>query len=87
MRSLPPSPPPMVAAMDDAEKIAAGLTEAQRRAMLSAHWIYPGGQPAICVVAFTDPWPAPVAQFFTLATDRLTPLGLAVKAILERPRT
>lgn len=71
--------PATVAAITD------GLTKAQREAMLSAQWIHPGGQDSVClvVVDFTDPWTAPVAQFFTLTKDRLTPLGLAVKRHLE----
>lgn len=71
--------------MGDVEKIARGLSEAQREAMLSAHWLHPGGQDPICVVAFTDPWTAPVAQFFTLKSDRLNSHGLAVRrALLEQ---
>jgi hypothetical protein len=63
----------------DIAALAKSLTEAQRAAMLSARWIHPGGQDPICLVEFSDPWTAPVAQFFTLTVDRLTPLGLAVR--------
>lgn len=64
-----------------AEEIAAGLSERQRQAILHARWIGSGLQ-QMCVVDFTDPWAAPVAQFLTLRTDRLTPLGLAVRAAI-----
>jgi hypothetical protein len=67
-----------------AREIAEGLSEAQRQAMLSARWIHPGGQDPICLVDFTGPWTAPVAQFFTVTTDRLTPLGLSARQILEQ---
>lgn len=69
--------------MSDVAEIAKGLTEAQRAAILDASWIHPGGQEPICLVRFTDPWTEPVAQFFTMQFDRLTPLGLAVRTHLE----
>lgn len=63
--------------MTDLAKLAAGLTEAQRRAMMSLRWINPGGHSPIALVDFTSPWMVEgVAQFFTMTTDRLTPLGL-----------
>lgn len=77
----------MGSAADSAAVAAAlaKLTKAQREAVLSARWIHPGGQASICLVDFTDPWTAPVAQFFTMTRDRLTPFGLAVRqAIIEQ---
>lgn len=68
--------------MHDLDELARGLSAKQRDAILSAHWLYPGGQEPIAVVDFTDPWPKGVAQFFTLREDRLTPLGLALRARL-----
>lgn len=70
--------------MTDLDKLAKGLTEAQRRALLDARWFHPGGQEPMCLVHFTDAWPSGVARFFSLKTDRLTPLGLALKAHIER---
>lgn len=65
-------------------RIAKGLTEAQRTAILSAVDLMSnhGGYPFFRV-RFTDHWTAPVAQFLTLTTDRLTPLGLAVRDYLK----
>lgn len=65
-------------------EIARSLTWAQREALLGARWFHPGGQEPMCLVPFTDGWPEGVARFFSLKTDRLTPLGLAVRAALER---
>lgn len=67
-------------------EVAGKLTEAQRRAMLGAWWIHPGGMDPICLVQFTEPWVDPVAQFFTLHVDRLTPLGQQVRAHLEESK-
>ena len=64
------------------DSIARGLSPAQREAILNARWIG-SGETQMCLVDFTDPWPAPVAQFLTLRTDRLTPLGLAVREALK----
>lgn len=69
---------------DQARAIAAGLSEAQKRSLKNPHWLHPGGMAPICLVEVTsDPWPQGVAQFFTLKTDRLTPLGQSVRAILQ----
>lgn len=67
----------------DAETIAKGLPEEQRRAIIGATDLMSnhGGFPFF-VVDFTLPWTAPVAQFLTLKSDRLTPLGIAVRAAL-----
>lgn len=65
-------------------EIAESLSEAQREAILDAVDLMSnhGGYP-FYRVRFTDPWTAPVAQFLTLKTDRLTPLGLAVRDHLK----
>ncbi len=70
----------------EAERIAAGLPDDQRRAIIGATDLMSshGGFPFF-VVDFTQPWNAPVAQFLTLKSDRLTPLGLAVREVLMRP--
>lgn len=67
----------------DAREVAAKLTPDQRKAIVEATDVMSshGGYPFL-TVRFTDPWPAPVAQFLTLRKDRLTPLGLAVRAHL-----
>lgn len=69
--------------MTDIPTIAAGLSEAQRAALRNACMTHPnvGGEPFV-TVDFTDPWTAPVAQFLTVTTDRLTPLGLQVRQYL-----
>jgi hypothetical protein len=59
-------------------EIAAGLTENQRRAILSARWIG-SSLSQMCLVDYTDPWAAPIAVFLTLRTDRLNSTGLAVR--------
>lgn len=64
--------------------IVKSLTKAQREALLEPQWIHPGGMTPIALVNVTDePWPQGVAQFFTLRTDSLTPLGLAVRSALK----
>ena len=65
-------------------EIAAKLTGAQRETIRVGRWISVGGQEPFLVVSPThEPWPEGVAELFTLATDRLTPLGLAVRRHLE----
>lgn len=78
--------------MTEAEKIAAGLTKAQREAILSASDMMSnhGAYPFFTVNVTGEPWPQGVAQFLTLRSDRLTPLGLAVRAFLQatdQPKT
>jgi hypothetical protein len=46
--------------------------------MMSNH----GGYPFFTAQVTSDPWPEGVAQFLTLHRDRLTRLGLAVRAHL-----
>jgi hypothetical protein len=71
--------------MTDLDTIIAGLSAAQREAIIHARWIHPGGQRPIALVKLEAPWPQGVAQFFTMTTDSLTPLGLAVRsALIER---
>lgn len=72
---------------NDVASIAAGLSEAQRRAILDASEMMSnhGGYPFF-TVEFTEPWTAPVAQFLTLRSDRLTPLGIRVRQFLEISR-
>ena len=71
--------------MTDPQAIADGLSEAQRRALLDARDMMSnhGGYPFLTVDC-TPPWPQGIAQFLTLKTDRLTPLGLSVRAILAK---
>lgn len=68
------------------EQIAQRLTKAQREAVLSATDVMSnhGGYPFLTVRHTGEPWPMGMAEFLTLKTDRLTPLGLAVRAELER---
>lgn len=71
--------------MDDVAKIAAGLTKAQRESILAARDMMSGhgGYPYSTVRHTGECWPIGVAQFLTLKTDRLTLLGLAVRAYLQ----
>ena len=66
------------------EQIVAGLTKAQREAVLDASDMMSshGGYPFLTVRHTGEPWPQHVAQFLTLTTDRLTETGLAVRAYL-----
>lgn len=70
--------------MTNAE-IAKKLTEAQRASILNARDMMSnhGGYPFFTVRHTGEPWPMGVAEFLTLKTDRLTPLGLAIRTILE----
>ena len=71
--------------MDDVERIAKKLTKAQREAVVDGRWIHPGGMDPIYLVDFNGfPWPQGVAEFFAFRTDRLTPLGMEVRAYLEQ---
>ena len=63
-------------------EVAAKLTKAQRAAIIGARDLMSshGGYAFLSVE--TQPgqtWPQGVAQFLTLTSDRLTPLGLAVR--------
>lgn len=70
----------------EAERIAGELTKAQREAISGAKDIMSnhGGYPFFAANVTPDPWPEGVATFLTLRTDRLTPLGLAVRTILQQ---
>lgn len=72
--------------MTDPAQIARGLSKAQRDAFLNAHDMMSnhGGYAFMTVKCTDEPWPEGVAQFLTLSRDRLTPLGLAVRAELEK---
>jgi len=72
--------------MTDAATIARGLTKAQRDAVICATDCMSnhGGYPFFTVRHTGEPWPMGMAEFLTLKTDRLTQLGLAVRAELER---
>lgn len=67
------------------EQIAGQLTEAQREAIVNAadKMSSHGGYPYFTVRHTGEPWPVGIAEFLTLKTDRLTPLGLSVRAILK----
>ena len=71
--------------MTDPHIAAAGLTKAQKRALLDAEDMTSnhGGYPFLTVRLTSEPWPMGLAEFLTLKTDRLTSLGLAVRAILQ----
>ena len=68
------------------EQIAAGLTKAQRESILAAQDVMSihAGYPFFTVKHTGDLWPFGVAEFLTLKTDRLTPLGLRLRAHLEK---
>jgi len=78
-----------VSDMTDLETLAKGLTAAQRRAIIGACTTHPdiGGQPFV-TVDFTDPWTVPgLVRFVSLSTDRLTALGLKLRAyLMENPQ-
>ncbi|WP_303758326.1 hypothetical protein [Sphingobium yanoikuyae] len=67
-----------------AHQIAEKLTRAQRRSIMEAEDMMSNhfGYPFFTARITCNPWPEGVAQFLTLNRDRLTPLGLEVRAIL-----
>jgi len=71
--------------MSEIERVAKGLTEAQRASIVNAVDLMSnyGGYPFMTVSVTNDPWPAGIAQFLTLNSDRLTPLGLQVRDYLK----
>lgn len=71
---------------DDLDALAKGLTKAQRESILAAQDVMSShtGYPFFTVNHTGDPWPFGVAEFLTLKTDRLTPLGLRLRAHLEK---
>lgn len=70
---------------DDLDALAKGLTKAQRESILAAQDVMSShaGYPFFTVKHTGDPWPFGVAEFLTLKTDRLTPLGLRLRAALK----
>lgn len=67
----------------DVAKIAAGLTDAQRRAIIDCDWYGSGETQFATIPAIgVSPLPGLLAHMFTLRWDRLTPTGLAVRAHL-----
>lgn len=67
------------------DQIADSLTDAQRESIVNAtdKMSSHGGYPYFTVRHTGAPWPVGIAEFLTLKTDRLTPLGLSVRAILK----
>lgn len=65
-------------------EIAKGLSEAQRRTILDAVWLG-SGETAFAVIPCigVSPLPASLAHMFSLRWDRLTPLGLRIRTILQ----
>lgn len=72
--------------VEAADAVIARLTKEQKEALLAAEW-RGSGDTILMTVRFTDPWTVPVAEFFTMTHDRLTPLGLAVRERLSRLST
>ena len=72
--------------MTDIDAVIAGLTKAQREAIRTAadRMSNHGGYPFFTVRHTGEPWPMGVAQFLTLKNDRLTRLGLAIRARLKQ---
>jgi hypothetical protein len=75
---------PMNSAPDPARvgEIADGLSEAQRKALIGARDLMSshGGYAFLSVECQPgETWPQGLTQFLTLTSDRLTPLGLAVR--------
>lgn len=75
--------------MTEIERVVKGLTPAMREAIIGARDLMSshGGYPFFMVDFDGDPWPKGVAQFLTLKSDRLTPLGLAVRDYLINEST
>lgn len=69
----------------DVEAIAKGLSKAQRKAIVGASDMMSNhaGYPFLTVEFTGEPWPEGVAQFLTIKSDRLTPLGLVVRKYLK----
>ncbi len=70
--------------MDNPAEIAAKLTKAQQREFRKAwhtsdcRWLVRSAS-----VTKAGPWPQGVTEYYSWAADRLTPLGLAVRAHLR----
>ena len=72
--------------MSDPAEIARRLTKEQRESILAAQdmMFSRHGYPVFAVGVTDDPWPQGVTNFLTIKRDTLTPLGLAVRAELEK---
>lgn len=68
--------------MSEVAKIAAGLTKAQRDALMDPEWYGSGETQFALVDCIQTKLTGPLARPFTLRRDRLTPLGLAVRQYL-----
>lgn len=66
----------------DIEAIAAGLSEAQRRALVNAEFHGSGQTQFALVDCIEAKLTGVLADMFTLRWDKLTPLGLSVRAHL-----
>ncbi len=64
------------------ERVARGLTKAQRDKLNDAVWYGSGVTQFACVECLGSDLPPMLAHMFTLRWDRLTPLGLAVRTYL-----
>ncbi len=64
---------------DELVEALAALTERQREAIIAARLVG-----SLMLVDYTDPWTVPVAEFYTLRTDRLNGLGLRIRAHLTQ---
>lgn len=73
---------PMIPSDHEAEKVAAGLTKAQREWLLNPEWHGSGLTQFALVDCLETKFDAKMVTMFTLRWDRLTPLGLRVRAIL-----
>lgn len=71
--------------MSEMMELAERLTERQRSALIWASQTHPNvGGESFVTVDYTDPWTVPgIAQFLTLRTDRLTPLGIQLASFLR----
>lgn len=70
--------------MSDIAAIAAGLTKVQADKLCSVMW-HGSGTTSFATVECTGPaLPASLVHMMTLRWDRLTPLGLAVRAHLAQ---
>ncbi len=69
---------------DEIDAIIARMSEAQKDAVVNAEDMHSShGGYAFMAVKFCGRWNDPIAEFLTLRMDRLSPLGLAVRARLK----
>ncbi len=69
--------------VERAREVAAGLMKAQAEKLLGAVWHGSGATSFATVEATGAALPASLVHMMTLRWDRLTPLGLAVRAALH----